>query len=180
MPEPHNIPDISHLTAKQQNFVHAMAEGQDTVEAYRTAGYSQNSSVAEQRVKAFKLKRNTYIAPILTAIQLRKADLLDMSVETHVRELSELANDAKGLQQYGAAIRAVELKGKVAGHYVERVRIEETPRVENALAFIAELLGDDLAAQAAAKLGIEWLPARDTAVHELEHIEVTDDVSEAE
>ena len=160
------IPDISHLTAKQQNFVQAKAEGQTDIKAYQSAGYSQTASHAEQIVKAGKVKRNAHVSTILTAIQLRKSEIMDLSIETHVKELSELALQAKGLKQINAAVRAVELKGKVAGHYVERIRQEPVPQVADAfqvmITEISQTLGDKAAREYAKQKGVEWLPVRDT------------------
>ncbi len=160
-----DIPDISHLTAKQQRFVQAILEGQGDVEAYKTAGYSQNTEPKHLATKAKDLKNNGHIKPILTNFRLRNAEKMDLTAETHTRQLLELAGKSEAAGQYGAAIRALELTGKVAGHYVERIRQEEAPRVQDAqktvLQVISELLGDDQAVIAARKMGVEWLPARD-------------------
>ena len=88
---------------------------------------------------------------------------MDLTAEVHTRQLLELAGKSEAAGQYGAAIRALELTGKVAGHYVERIRQEPAPQVADAqktvLSVIAELLGDKQASIAAGKMGVEWLPA---------------------
>lgn len=173
------LPNISHLTAKQQTFVQAIAEGQGNVEAYRTAGYSDKHPIKELAREASKLKRNPRIAPILTNIQLIKSTKLAQTAEGHSQQLLDLARKSEEAGQWGAAIRAVELTGKVAGHYVDRVAIEVASPVADALGVmcqeIHDTLGPDAALEYARKKGVEWLPQGDTAVHELEHVAVDDD-----
>lgn len=161
-----DIPDMTGLTAKQTAFVEGVLTGKTGSQAYRDAGYSPNMSNARVTEQVKRLKQHPRISAVLTDFQLRIAEKVDLSVEAHIKELSELAIQAKGLKQINAAVRAVELKGKVAGHYVERIRQEPAPQVADAqktvLQVISELLGDEQAAIAAAKMGVEWLPARDT------------------
>ncbi len=161
-----DIPDLSGLTAKQRAFVGAILEGQGDTEAYRTAGYSQNISNMDQAIKARALKGKGHIKSILTAFQLRNAEKMDMTAEAHTRQLIDLAGKAEAAGQFNAAIRAVELTGKVTGHYVERVRQEEAPQVADAFQVMIEeihsTLGPEAARQYAKQKGVEWLPARDT------------------
>lgn len=170
-----DIPDISHLTAKQRKFVEGILAGQGDTEAYRNAGYSPNMDEKSQRYKARDLKNNGHIKTILTNFQLRNAEKMDLTAEGHTRQLLELAGKSEAAGQYGAAIRALELTGKVAGHYVDRVAVEAVPPVQEAvqvmLQEIESTLGEDAAREYARRKGLEWLPARDTEVYDLELIE---------
>ncbi len=170
-----DIPDMSNLTGKQAMFVTGVMNGLSDINAYRQAGYSQEGSPAIQTKRAQEVKNNRAISAILTDFRLRLSEKVDMSVEAHIKELSELALLAKGLGQYGPATRAVELKGKVAGHYVDRVAVEAVPPVQEAvqvmLQEIESTLGEDAAREYARKKGLEWLPARDSEVYALEVIE---------
>jgi hypothetical protein len=169
-----DLPDLSHLTPKQAEFTEGIISGMNNVEAYEHAGYSQNHPTKELAREASKLKRNPRIAPILTAFQLRQAAKLAKTADGHTQQLLDLARKSEDAENYGAAIRAVELTGKVAGHYVDRVAIEQAPPVENALQVVcqelADTLGDDIARKYAAAKGVEWLPQGDTEVHELEDL----------
>ena len=160
------LPDMTGLTGKQTMFVQGVMNGLSDINAYRQAGYSQAGTPTIQAKRAQEVKNNRVISAILTNFRLRLAEKIDMSVESHIKELSELAILAKGLGQYGPATRAVELKGKVAGHYVERIRQEPAPQVADAfqvmISEIADVLGDAAAREYAKQKGVEWLPARDT------------------
>lgn len=173
------IPDISGLTAKRQKFVQAIMNGQGDVEAYRTAGYSQNMCPRDQAIKARDLKKNGHIAAILTNFQLRLAEKIDMSAEAHINRLMKLSNKANGLDQVNAAIRGEELIGRVSGHYVDRVAIERADPVQDALGVMIEeierTLGAEAADEYARKKGVERLTARDTDIPEVEYVEVTDE-----
>ena len=161
-----DIPDMSGLTAKQTAFVEGVLTGKTGSQAYRDAGYSPNMSNARVTEQVKRLKEHPRISAVLTDFQLRIAEKVDLSVEAHIKELSELAIQAKGLKQINAAVRAVELKGKVAGHYVERVRQEAAPQVADAFQVMIEeihsTLGPEAARQYAKEKGVEWLSARDT------------------
>lgn len=170
-----DIPDISHLTAKQGKFVEGILSGMGDVEAYRNAGYSSNVEPKYLTTKARELKNKGHIKVILTNFRLRNAEKMDLTAEGHTRQLLELAGKSEEAGQYGAAIRALELTGKVAGHYVDRVAVEAVPPVQEAvqvmLQEIESTLGEDAAREYARKKGLEWLPSRDSEVCELEVIE---------
>ncbi len=56
----------------------------------------------------------------LRAPAIEKAEL---TVEKHLIELAELRDTAKAAGQIAAAIRAEELRGKVAGFYTDRLEL---------------------------------------------------------
>jgi phage terminase small subunit len=60
---------------------------------------------------------------IRRAVEAERAPALagwKLTVEDHIAKLSALRDKAERAEQYGAAIKAEELRGKVGGFYVER------------------------------------------------------------
>lgn len=173
------LPDLTGLTSRQAKFTEGVLSGMGNVEAWQAAGYSQNESPQRQAEHACKLKLNAKIAPILTEFQLRSAAKLAQTADGHSQQLLDLARKSEDAGNYGAAVRAVELTGKVAGLYVDRVAIELAPPVQDALGVMCQEIHDTLgpaqALEYARKKGVEWLPQGDTVVLELEHIETEDE-----
>lgn len=161
-----DLPDISGLTAKERAFVEGLMAGKGDLEAYRAAGYSQNSSPAIQAIKASKLKKKDKIRVITLQFHRVSAEKAGLTLDSHLEKLSELRDLAVLDKQWAPAIRAEEARGHVAGHRVERIRQEPEPRVADAFQVMIEeiesTLGPDAARQYAKEKGVEWLPARDT------------------
>ena len=81
----------------------------------------------------------------------------DYTLERHVKELDELAQAARRAGNYGAAAQCRIHIGKASGLYVDKYEDVTKRRAgdDALLNQIKELLGDDAANQAAARLGLE-------------------------
>lgn len=145
------------LTGKQEKFARLLAEGElPQYSCYLEAGYTENSSMDSIRVNACQLAA---YAKIIQRVQELKDKAAQASVETaqsHAKELDRLKELALGAStptgtgentvlkptpNYGAAIRAQELKGKVLGLYIDRISNETIEKVSDEE--LAKQLADD-------------------------------------
>ena len=145
------------LTLSEIKFVENVAGGLTISQAYIKAydvdvRRSRNSiSVAASRLKARP--------QVLHAIQCVRESGLEQAgynVATHIGELQRLKREALENKNYGAAVRAEELTGKVAGFYTERKEITFKSSADNLLNDLAKVFGVEFAEQAAKKLGVSF------------------------
>lgn len=113
------------LTGKQERFARLVAEGTMPQWAcYDEAYDAEKSSRRTMRDKASKLMARDDIRTTVEAIRAGLADDTALTLEGHAKELHRLKGVAEAGNNFGAAVRSEELRGKVAGFYVERVRNE--------------------------------------------------------
>lgn len=103
------------LTAKEELFCQEIAKGTSKYEAAGAAGYKgamkSLSVVASRKLGMHKIK--------MRIAALQNINLLNVRItrDIHMRQLAELRERANFLGQIGPAIRAEELRGKLAGLY---------------------------------------------------------------
>lgn len=110
---------------RHERFAQYLAKGMTGDEAYQRAGYKPN------RNNASRLRANESIQARVAELQDVGAQRAEMTVEEHVRKLEEMRQKALKSGQLSAAIRAEELQGKVAGHYIERHEVEQHTTVSS-------------------------------------------------
>lgn len=153
--------DLPDLTEKQQEFVKHLLAGRTGAEAYRRAydcrEMSQNTVIAE----ASRLRSSPNIAAWLSAARQAHLGTTVVTRESHIAELERLREIALETGNIGAAVQAEQLRGKVAGHQIERVQEVPADPIET----LKELAvhQPDLAAQLAQAHGIPWQPADEQA-----------------
>jgi hypothetical protein len=113
--------ELPDLTPQQQKFVEGLAVGMTASEAYRNAYDCSGSQPNTIWVSASRLKANPNVALWIEALQAAGFTRIAVSRDDHLRELERLRNVAERSGNLGAAVQAEQLRGKVAGHYVEKV-----------------------------------------------------------
>lgn len=154
--------DLSGLTFQQTEFVRYMLEGMTASKAYSLAYNTENMSQNSIWCEASKLKHNPKVAQCIVA---GRKQLLNEAVPTlheHCQDMKALREEARNAGNHAAAIQAETMRGKVAGHYVERVDLSVSKHdTTTALEAIAQH-SPEFAAQLAAKHNIPWQPGQST------------------
>ena len=145
------------LNVKQMRFVENVANGATITDAYIKAyNVDSRQTRASVRVAACRARANVAVAAALQQIRESGTQLACYNVATHIGELQRLKREALENKNYGAAVRAEELCGKVAGFYTERKEITFKSSADNLLQDLSKVFGVEFAQQAATKLGVTF------------------------
>jgi phage terminase small subunit len=115
------------VSPKAERFVTEYLIDLNATKAAIRAGYSAKSaaSIGEENL------RKPEIAAAIKAAQSERAENNGMTVDAHLLALKEIRDAAISEGKYSAAATAEVARGKVAGFYVEQVKIEDiTDRAE--------------------------------------------------
>lgn len=117
------------LTSKQELFAQSVVDGQTQADAYRVAYDTCGMQPASIWTEASKLLRNPQVSARVETLKaekhvIRKAILLDKEQGI----LSRLEHEALTAKSDSARIRALELLGRHAGMFTERVEVEQVDR----------------------------------------------------
>lgn len=153
--------DLPELTPNQREFVRHLLAGKTASDAYRLAYSTENMQPQTIWVEASKLRANPNVALWLAAARKAHFGSAVLTKDDHMRELERLREVALEKGNIGAAVQAEQLRGKVAGHHVERIQDVTPISPQDTLREIAEL-DEGLAAKLAAEHGIEFSPGRAT------------------
>lgn len=160
--KPADARELPDLTGQQQEFVRHLLAGKTGADAYRLAYDCSNSSSATIIAHASRLRADANVSAWLAAGREAHLGTAILTRESHMAELERLKEIAIKTGNVGAAVQAEQLRGKVAGHQVDRiadVTAEQDPF--EMLRAIARDMGEDVAKQAAAKSGLTWpIPAK--------------------
>lgn len=121
--------ELPKLTSKQQQFVlHYSINGNNASDAYRSAYDCTNMSNESVNVEASKLlnhpKVSLWIKQAESNVNEVFNDEIKYSAKDCFDELSEIqARAKKDKGNYSQEIKAVELKGKLAGHFVDKHQV---------------------------------------------------------
>lgn len=121
--------ELPKLTSKQQQFVlHYSINGNNASDAYRSAYDCANMSNESVNVEASKLlnhpKVSLWIKQAENNVNEVFNDEIKYSAKDCFDELSEIqARAKKDKGNYSQEIKAVELKGKLAGHFVDKHQV---------------------------------------------------------
>lgn len=121
--------DLPKLTTKQQNFIlRYLINGNNATEAYRSAYDCSASSNETVAVEANKLLKNPKVSLWLKQaennVQQVFKDEIKYSAKDCFDELSDVQSRAKkSANCYQHEIKAIELKGKLAGHFIEKHQV---------------------------------------------------------
>ena len=114
---------MSELTAKQEAFCLAYIETGNASEAYRTAYDAENCKPESVNRLAKELMDNIKIASRLDEIRKPIRERAEITLESHLERLKHLSNMAETAEQYSAAIKAEESRGKASGLYTDKKEI---------------------------------------------------------
>lgn len=151
--------ELPELTQKQAAFVTAMLAGKTGADAVRAATDTRAWSQEAIWAEATKLRQHPSVRLWLAAA--RKANLSSgaLTLESHMSELARLKEIALESGNIGAAVKAEELRGKTAGLHEERVRdVTADADPVCSLNEIAQLMGNDAAAELARQHQVPWSP----------------------
>ena len=109
------------LTAKQESFAQAIASGVSQAAAYRIAYDHEGMSDVSIYQESCKLNKNPKITLRVAELRAPVIKKAQVTLESHIAELQRLAKVAEDNGNVQAAIKAVELTGKVSGLYVEKI-----------------------------------------------------------
>ena len=108
------------LTAKQEKFCQGVAKGLSYSDAYREAYDAVNMKPETVNNSAFKLLKNGEITARVDELRGHIEEELKYSAKESFTKLSELQSQAEAGGNINAALKAEELKGKLAGIYVDK------------------------------------------------------------
>lgn len=108
------------MTQKRRRFAAEYVKDGNATQAAIRAGFSPKSA----HVTACHLLKDPKVSAEIERIRAPIVEKLEgsaaITLESHLRKLSELAEEARQHEQFSAAITAEMARGKVAGLYVER------------------------------------------------------------
>lgn len=113
---------LTKITPKQQKFIDTYCSKYGELSATDCAikaGYDRNSA----HTRASELldwRKSPEVVKEIEARQLVDSEVWLIDKQKHLANLHRIQQDARAKGQYGVAIKAEELKGKVQGFYVDR------------------------------------------------------------
>ena len=115
------------LTVKQERFVQEYcANGHNATKAAISAGYSE----ATARSQGHRLLTNADISTAIETWRAETAERAHVTVESLTEQLQEIAEDAKGEDQFSAAVSAINSIAKLHGLLAEDRKNERSPLKE--------------------------------------------------
>ena len=111
------------LTAKQEAFCLAFVATGKPVDAYRAAGYSPDMSDKTAGEAASRLLKDSKILARLAIVRAPAAQKAGITLESHLADLKDLRDKARGEGKYSAAVAAEVARGKVSGFYIDKVAL---------------------------------------------------------
>lgn len=110
------------LTPAQEAYAQHVAGGATQADAYRKV-YPKSTKWQQETIhnKASALMRNSEVSARVAELQAKGAELAALTLAKHLARLDELSRDAQASEDYSAAIKAEELRGKASGLYTERI-----------------------------------------------------------
>jgi len=109
------------MSPKAERFVTEYLIDLNATRAAMRAGYSAKTAGSQGE----RLLRNVEICAAVKAAQSKVAENNGMTVDAHLLALKEIRDAATAEGKYSAAATAEIARGKVAGFYVENVRVED-------------------------------------------------------
>ena len=112
--------DLPDLTAQQMRFVHCILQGMTASDAYRDAYDAQQTSDANIWALASRTRSNVNVTSWLSAARKACLGTAVLTKDGHLQQLERLREIALDTGNVGAAVQAEQIRGKVAGHQIER------------------------------------------------------------
>tara|TARA_R100001460_G_scaffold1862_7_gene6623 strand:+ start:11100 stop:11678 length:579 start_codon:yes stop_codon:yes gene_type:complete len=131
------------LLPKHKKFCRLYVEGMSAAAAARKSGFTK-SMIGSKVQGSAMLRTNPLIANFIIELLDKQRERADVSVDSHLTELSHLRDEAKDTGQIAAAISAEVNRGKVAGLYIDRKEVMvskvETMSSEDLISRIQQLV----------------------------------------
>lgn len=120
---------MSHLTAKQEFFAQQVADGAPQSEAYRSVYQADKMSPPTVWSEASRLACHPQVAARVEQLRTEKDSIRRVLVlDREEAILARLEHEALTAKTDAARIRALELLGRHAGMFAERVEVERVER----------------------------------------------------
>ena len=110
------------LQPKHKKFCSLYVQGMSGAEAARRAGFTKHKFGAKAQGSAL-LRRNPLIANHIIDLLRKEVERQNVSMESHLTELSRLRDEAVDSGQISSAISAEISRGKAAGLYIEKKEV---------------------------------------------------------
>ena len=110
------------LSPRHKKFCSLYVQGMSGAEAARRSGFTKHKFGAKAQGSAL-LRRNPLIANHIIDLMRKEAERQNVSMESHLTELSRLRDEAVDSGQISSAISAEISRGKVAGLYIEKKEV---------------------------------------------------------
>lgn len=104
---------------RHELFAQAVAKGKTYRDAYVQAGYKPEAENAAES-NSSRLISSDKVKTRIHELQERMANRVEVTAESLARELDSIINQARGVDQHGAAVSAIGLKAKLFGLLVDR------------------------------------------------------------
>lgn len=111
------------LTAKREKFAQAIAAGNSQADAYRLAYCAEKMGAPAVWVESGRLASNPAVALRIAELRAPAVEKARITLESHLQRLKELSEGAEAAEQYSAAVKAEESRGKASGLYVDKLQI---------------------------------------------------------
>jgi len=158
--KPIEAKELPDLTEQQQEFVRQRLAGKNATDAYRAAYDTADMLQRTVWAEASRTNSNPNVAAWLAASREAHLGTAVLTLNGHMAELERLREIALKTGNIGAAVQAEQLRGKVAGHQIERTQEVPIDPVQT----LKDIARDqpDIAASLAAQAGIPWADIDDS------------------
>jgi len=156
------VEKLEDLTNQQLSFVEGIIAGKTLTQAYREAYDTSNMLITSVHCEASKLRAHPKISQWVSLIKRQAMARGTVTLEGHLAELESLKEEARSTGNYGAAVKAEELRGKAAGVYLgdDTGKLAKVP-AEQLVEIVRQTVGNDAAEIFAKKLGVAFTPLID-------------------
>ena len=110
------------LSPRHKKFCSLYVQGMSGAEAARKSGFTKHKFGAKAQGSAL-LRRNPLIANHIIDLVKKEGERQNVSMESHLTELSRLRDEAVDSGQISSAISAEISRGKAAGLYIEKKEV---------------------------------------------------------
>ncbi len=113
------------LTVKQEKFANLVASGVDHSNAYRQTYSCDKMKLNTIHRKAHEESKHPKIQARVDQLRKPSLEKVSYTFEQHMADLKAAAKAATEAGQHSAAVRAIELLGKVSGFYTNQVAVTQ-------------------------------------------------------
>lgn len=172
-----DVDQLEDLTPQRHEFVQGILGGKTQTQAYRDAfNVAPDTLASSVTANASRLAADINVRSWLRLLRTQAMARGAVTLDGHLAELDSLKEEARATGNYGAAVKAEELRGKAAGVYLgdESGRLAKVPAIQ-LIALVREgiggIEGEQAAQKLAKRLGVALLPKTPLTI---EHAPQTD------
>jgi len=114
------------LPVKREMFAQGIAQGMTQTDAFKKSRDVSKMTTKTIQEQACRLMKDGKILARIAELQKPVLEKVQMTLESHLKDLQTLRNAASKAKQYSAAISAEISRGKASGLYIERTEANVT------------------------------------------------------